>query len=70
MENIILETEENSSSRGRKGTKLSINYDYKDVIGRKRKRGTRIGSLNSLDGVSLENLTLKIPEKSQKLLLI
>ena len=64
MENIILETEENSSSRGRKGTKLSINYNYKYVIGIKIKRGTMIGSLNSLDGISLENITLNIPDKS------
>ena len=64
MENIILEAEENSSSRGRKGTKLSINYDYKYVIGIKIKRGTMIESLNSLDGLSLENITLNIPDKA------
>ncbi|NME36656.1 MULTISPECIES: ROK family protein [Fusobacterium] len=65
LENIILEIEENGNGiRGRKGTKLFINYNYKYVIGIKIKRGILIGSLNSLDGTTINQMTLEIPDKS------
>lgn len=63
--NIILETEENGNgSRGRKGTKLSINYNYKYVIGIKVKRGTLIGTLNNLEGKIIDKIFLILPNKT------
>ena len=65
--NIILETEENTNgARGRKGTKLSINYNYKYVIGIKVKRGTLIGTLNDLKGNILDKIFLPISDKNPK----
>lgn len=63
--NIILETEEDGKgARGRKGTKLSINYDYKYVIGIKVKRGTLIGTLNDLKGNVLDKIFLPVSDKN------
>lgn len=64
LKNIILEKEDDGNGiRGRKGTKLFINYNYKYVIGIKIKRGILIGSLNSLEGTLLNQMILEIPNK-------
>ena len=63
--NIILEIEENGNgARGRKGTKLSINYSYKYVIGIKVKRGTFIGTLNDLKGNVIDKTVFSLPDKN------
>lgn len=62
--NIVIEKEDSSNiSRGRKGTKLFINYDYKHLIAIKIKRGTMIATLNKIDGTVLDKIILVIPQK-------
>ena len=58
---VILETDiEKNKERGRKGTVLSLNKKYKYIIGMKINRGIIIGSVNSIDGEMLQELSLDI----------
>ncbi|WP_288875632.1 ROK family transcriptional regulator [uncultured Fusobacterium sp.] len=63
---VILETDiEKNKERGRKGTVLSLNSNYKYIIGMKINRGVIIGSLNSIDGEMLQELSLDIGGKEE-----
>ncbi|WP_300392616.1 ROK family protein [Fusobacterium sp.] len=62
--NVIIEKEESENNcRGRKGTKLYLNYNYKYIIGIKVKRGTLIGTLNNLKGEIINKIVFTIPDK-------
>lgn len=61
---VILETDiEKNKVRGRKGTVISLNHEYKYVIGVKINRGVAIGSLNSLDGEIITEMSLDFKTK-------
>lgn len=64
IDGVILETDiEKNKVRGRKGTLISLNREYKYVVGIKINRGVVIGTLNLLDGEPVTEMALDLKSK-------